>query len=392
MEEYESGKNRIERITKQASGQATKWQEVINLFNRRFSVPFKVGIENKQDVILKRVTPNVSFTFEDEAAMSKEVERGLLLELLSSGESRALYILNIIFEVEARISEGIPTVFVIDDIADSFDYKNKYAIVEYLADILSRGEFRQIILTHNYDFYRTVWHRLDLGGANFHASRSSEGIVLKAETMYRDPFQKWRNQAIADGNDSPGFVAMIPFVRNLAEYCGYAEEFARLTSVLHIKPGQDPVRIGELEWIFRKILNGNEVHIDREDGMDVLSLIEETAELVLANDEAALDLEKKVVLSMAIRLGAELIMIELIDYIEWIKSIKKNQTGKLSGRFKEKFGDKVEYASLCSLIDRVNLMTPENIHLNSFMYEPILDMSAEHLCRLYEDVLEGGIA
>jgi hypothetical protein len=32
-------------------------------------------------------------------------------------------------------------------------------------------------------------------------------------------------------------------------------------------------------------------------------------------------------------------------------------------------------------------MTPENIHLNSFMYEPILDMSDEHLRKLYEAVL-----
>ena len=31
-------------------------------------------------------------------------------------------------------------------------------------------------------------------------------------------------------------------------------------------------------------------------------------------------------------------------------------------------------------------MTPENIHLNSFMYEPILDMAPEHLKRLYADV------
>jgi hypothetical protein len=30
-------------------------------------------------------------------------------------------------------------------------------------------------------------------------------------------------------------------------------------------------------------------------------------------------------------------------------------------------------------IQRVLLMTPENIHVNSFMYEPILDMSDEHL-------------
>ena len=31
-------------------------------------------------------------------------------------------------------------------------------------------------------------------------------------------------------------------------------------------------------------------------------------------------------------------------------------------------------------------MTPDNIHLNSFMYEPILDMSDEHLKKLFEDV------
>jgi hypothetical protein len=35
---------------------------------------------------------------------------------------------------------------------------------------------------------------------------------------------------------------------------------------------------------------------------------------------------------------------------------------------------------------RVVLMTPENIHVNSFMYEPILDMSDEHLRKLYGDV------
>lgn len=31
-------------------------------------------------------------------------------------------------------------------------------------------------------------------------------------------------------------------------------------------------------------------------------------------------------------------------------------------------------------------MTPENIHINSFMYEPILDLSDSHLKRLYNDL------
>ncbi|MBX3655624.1 MAG: hypothetical protein KF686_15695 [Ramlibacter sp.] len=40
-----------------------------------------------------------------------------------------------------------------------------------------------------------------------------------------------------------------------------------------------------------------------------------------------------------------------------------------------------------AVLQRVVLMTPENIHLNSFMYEPILDMSDGHLRKLYQDVL-----
>lgn len=43
-------------------------------------------------------------------------------------------------------------------------------------------------------------------------------------------------------------------------------------------------------------------------------------------------------------------------------------------------------ANAISLLEQVNLMTPENIHLNSFMYEPILDMAPEHLKTLYTEV------
>ena len=385
MSKYEEGKKRIEEIFREASEQATQWQQVINIFNRRFSVPFKVGIENKQDVILKRVTPNISFMFEDETLGPKSVERSALVDILSSGERRALYILNIIFEIEARISEGIPTVFVIDDVADSFDYKNKYAIIEYLGDLLAQGDFRQIILTHNYDFYRSVWYRLNLGGANYHVSRSDEGVSLTKEKMYRDPFQKWRKLTNGE-KKADAVIAMIPFVRNLSDYCGYQEEFDQLTSLLHIKLGCDDLKIDDLFAIYSKVLNGQRFSVDHDGNQSVVSLILETANRIVGNTESTLDLEKKIVLSIAIRLNAERIMINRINDSDWVKAISKNQTNKLTARFKEKFGDDDKYASLVELMDRVMLMTPENIHLNSFMYEPILDMSSEHLCNLYQEL------
>ena len=50
---------------------------------------------------------------------------------------------------------------IFDDVADSFYYKNKYAIIEYIKDLLDRPNVNAVILTHNFDFYRTLSKRLD---------------------------------------------------------------------------------------------------------------------------------------------------------------------------------------------------------------------------------------
>ena len=385
MSTYDAGKKRLQEIAQEATSQATKWQEVIRIFNQRFSVPFKVAMQNKEDVILRRVTPNIGFEFEDQSGEPKTVERGQLMDVLSNGERRALYILNIIFEVEARIEENLPTLFVIDDIADSFDYKNKYAIVEYLSDVLRHDNFRQIIFTHNYDFYRTVWKRLDLSGVNYHVAKTNDKLVLTNEKMYRDPFAKWKHAANDDERRDCLF-AMIPFVRNLAEYCGFEDEENLLTRVLHIKPGHDDLLFGRLLEIFGNVLNGRRFEAHLPEGAKVTEELISVAVAISETHEPALDLEKKVVLAIAIRLLAEKYMILHIEDDNWVESINKNQTAVLAEKFKALKKDIDSYKEPIQVIDRVNLMTPENIHLNSFMYEPILDMSAEHLKVLLRDV------
>ncbi len=205
--------------------------------------------------------------------------------------------------------------------------------------------------------------------------------------MYRDPFQKWKSLASGD-EKTDVLIAMIPFVRNLAEYCEYSEEFESLTSLLHIKPGFPELRVKDLLEIYSKVLNGQDFSNDIEENQPVIPLILKAADLIADDAESALDLEKKVVLSIAIRLNAERYMINEIDDLDWVKKILKNQTARLIKRFKEAVSGKKESAKYVELMDRVNLMTPENIHLNSFMYEPILDMSSEHLCSLYKELAE----
>ncbi|MGC9417809.1 MAG: hypothetical protein ACP5EN_02445 [Rhodovulum sp.] len=385
MTTYDAGKKRLDEIAKAASDQATKWQDVIGIFNRRFSVPFKVIMQNKEDVILKRATPNIGFEFQDQSLEPKSVERSQLVEVLSNGERRALYILNIIFEVQARMEQGLGTLFIIDDIADSFDYKNKYAIIEYLADVLREENFRQIILTHNYDFYRTVWKRLQLDGANYQVAKTKNEIVINNETMYRDPFDKWKKSANHTEKRDCLF-AMIPFVRNLAGYCGFGDEEVQLTLALHIKLGEPDLTVGAMLEIFKKVLNGQvfEAHVPNDSL--VIDEILAVADDISKAEDPALDLEKKVVLAIAIRLRAERFMISKINDDEWVKKISRNQTAVLAERFKTDAQNDASMREAVRVIDRVNLMTPENIHLNSFMYEPILDMSAEHLKVLLQDV------
>lgn len=74
-------------------------------------------------------------------------------------------------------------------------------------------------------------------------------------------------------------------------------------------------------------------------------------------------------------------MIDKINDDPFCNNITNNQTYKLFERFSCDFPDE---DSAIGILEQVNLMTPENIHLNSFMYEPILDMSAIHLYELHE--------
>ena len=90
----------------------------------------------------------------------------VVLCYLTPKEKRAMYLLYILFDIEIIKEKAIQGsgkhLIIVDDIADSFDYKNKYAIVEYLSDISKNEYIDLLILTHNFDFYRTVVSRIGI--------------------------------------------------------------------------------------------------------------------------------------------------------------------------------------------------------------------------------------
>ncbi|MDY2564784.1 hypothetical protein SON66_16050 [Pseudomonas syringae] len=379
---YASAKDVIAETAQQALEEKTKWTSVVTQFNERFYVPFKLVVQNQQDVILKGESPKVVFEFEDGQGTCG-VEEDKLLQVLSQGEKRALYILNVLFEIQARLESKQKTLLIIDDIADSFDYKNKYAIIEYFNEISKIPFFRLIFLTHNFDFHRTISSRLQISrGRRLFAKKKQGALSFVQEKYQKNPFTTWKGGL---AQSSAFLVASIPFVRNLAEYCHgtNSPHYLKLTSLLHIKADSLTLTIGDLEASFKATLLDQAALTLPNPAGSALQLVYDEAEALAVRADDDVELESKVILSIGIRLKAEEFMIAKINDPAFVDAISSNQTFELYSRFTSAFPAASEQIMVLS---QVNLMTPENIHLNSFMYEPILDMSALHLYDLYGKV------
>lgn len=384
VRKYKDGQEAIEQLVQKANGEFTEWESVIKIFNTRFShLPFHLNIKNKEDVILKSEVESIEFVFNEGNDRRVFDQQGDLLQILSTGEQRALYILNIIFEVEARKKEGAMHFFVIDDIADSFDYKNKYAIVEYLKHMSDEANFRMIILTHNFDFYRTLQSRdISSYGQCLIALKNELGIRLKPIKYLKNPFiNDWKNNL----DDSKKLIASIPFVRNLIEYIQGENDsdYLRLTSVLHMKNDTKKIKLEDIQDIFgRTIHDISFPKLSTESR--IYDLIVDTADECLDAPEG-INLENKIVLSIASRLLSERYMINSITDMEFLNDLGVNQYWKLLKKYEEEFNNRRE---VIDILKRVSLITSENIHINSFMYEPILDMGDSELKSLYRSVKE----
>jgi len=380
VKEIRAAEERRKEIEEAARSERTAWQEVIDIFNERFFVPFELTVKNLVSVVLNEdKIPKLGFTFK-EGDDRKDVERDALLDVLSTGELRAFYILNIIFEIEARRKAEQRTLIIVDDVADSFDYKNKYAIIQYLKDIAEDDNFRQVILTHNFDFFRTIQSRFVNYKSCFMVARKEDGIEINKAVGIKNIFvNDWK---VHFGSEPRKRIASIPFMRNLVEFTKGEDDpaYEMLTSLLHIKDGTAGIQDSDLFDIYQAIF-GTDPSNAAPSGGSVLDLVYQEADGCLQDDDAA-NFENKIVLSIATRLRAEQYMLDRINDPKLPGDITGNQTTDLLKRFRNGFlGDPA-----IPTMDRVVLMTPENIHLNSFMYEPILDMSDEHLRKIYAEV------
>ncbi|GAA7104972.1 hypothetical protein Kyoto57A_04240 [Helicobacter pylori] len=381
VELYREKKPEIEKIIKQANKDQKEWESVIKTFNQRFLVPFKVKLQNQKDILLNKDAAQFRFIFFDDN-QDMNVQKEDLQKHLSTGEKRALYILQILFEIEARKRSDETQLLVFDDISDSFDYKNKYAIIEYLNDLQECRQFKFLVMTHNFDFYRTLASRLNIPREQIKMIRKNDSREIIFENGgYLKSFIK----CIRDSKKDKDFFVLISFVRNLIEYISFQanedNNYIKLTSCLHMKKDTKNIQIQDISKIFDSVFGTGQKKkkIEEDNSKLYFKAIYDIAEEIY-NDKNRnhIELQNKIIFSIAIRLKVEEWMLNKLN--QEFKS-EKNQTRELYDATKKELTDDEK-----RIIQKVLMITPENIHINSFMFEPILDISLDHLYTCFEEV------
>lgn len=408
-DECRLAKPKIKRILADVERERRDWDAVVAEFNERFEVPFTLSIKDRTDAVLGIDLPNLQFHFGD-GRDSATVTQARLAEVLSAGERNAFYILDMLFEVRRRELAGQETVVIMDDIADSFDYRNKYTIVQYISEIAEAGRFRLVVLTHNFDFFRTLLSRqiVDKGHAYVASINAGGTVRLKPATKILAPLN-----GIMSGRALPRMlIAALPFARNLVQYVhgtrdkdkNVNEEYSKLSDMLHWRDSTEGYTIQDVLSVLEKIFPNRPFRLKMPNPPPTLFRLLMCEADKIAGSGTDPDLYGKIVLSIATRILAEKFM---------VAGLRNRKVDPLSGgktpatpKLVSLYGETVGFGAVSpppahgkggappppikATLDKVVLMTPEIIHLNSFMYEPILDMSGRHLSELYNEVKKLG--
>jgi len=388
---YRRCRDRISEIIHLAAAQESMWTEIVNEFNNRFiDLPYSLFIENKEDVVLNLKAPVVSFHVKS-GLDERPIEQRILLDYLSDGEKRALYLLNIIFEIKARNITSDQTVIIFDDVADSFDYKNKYAIIEYLIEIVQNPIFFPIFLTHNFDFYRTLACRADLKSSSWFAEKSADGISIERGEYFVDVFERWKDMVY---NNRAVFIAAVPFLRNIIQYQDgqYSPEFLQLTALLHYKENLEPNLISTERYMMGDLCDFmiskwglDRVRLTYDRSISAFDFILDCAGDIASRVNESHKLEEKVTLAIGCRLLAEKYMIRRIANATLTDGIQSNQTRALRTMMNFAHTDPTDVQRE-KLIDRMLIISSENVHINAFMYEPLIDISLSELKSLFNSI------
>lgn len=351
-------KNQYSEIINEAKEKQSEFENALVIYKNRFNPVFDISIINKTESILGENVPILSF--KHNRNKDKNLSESDLRKILSSGERTALNIISFIVEYEANKNNN--PILVFDDLVETFDYANRHAFIEYIDDLIKEN-VSIIILTHNYEFYRTLERRIPQ--LEKLSAYSKDGkVYVEANKSLNNDIEK-----VFEITNINQFIYAIPFLREIKIM--YKNDTSLLDNCLHYKEDTKNITIEMIRNLFPKMQfsdNSEEKY---------LTLLYQIADNI--NTDNQYDIVSKTILSIACRLKIEEKIIG--NNFKLIENIDSNQLAQLKEKYKKDLTDDV-----LRLIDNVQISTPEFIHCNSFMYEPLVDIDGKYLFDLYDKI------
>jgi len=379
--DIEEAKKDIERIFEEAKKTEPVWKIVIETYNQRFNNKhFDITITNQTNAVVGIQVPVFTKVFK---GTDKEITEEFF-QRFSSGEKRAIFILYFLFEIELMKQQGLPYTIVADDIVDSFDYKNKYAVIEYLSELAADSNTQLIVLTHNFDFYRSCRNAFghELKSELFgYLDSNAEPSLFNAKKEDYESFKLFNKWKVKD--DIPSLIALIPFLRNIVELQSgeSSANYILLCDYLHFNLNTANLDLSGIASIY----NTNGItHTSATNAKYWTLLINEIKALRSPIVES--DIRTKLLLGLFIRLASDFLLLNkyrsnnsganpvISVGSNWTKQLKKQAYSYLSIDEKK-------------LFDRAITVAPSFIHVNSFMYEPLIDVGSEKLLAISREMI-----
>ena len=280
------------------------------------------------------------------------------------------------------IKKNNETFVILDDVVDSFDYKNKYAMIEYISELSNENNIICWVLTHNFDFFSSCKYRVK-GFDKYYIkqNKNSENFQKFNESIIgggMELFSNWK-KLLNDTSDEKKFISLIPVCRNLVElkYGVNDEKYKTLCNILHFRLNTKDILVDEIKPIFIETFNINCSLDASKKVFDIL--FEQLNILATTNLSNSIGLDDKIILAIGIRIVIEMVF-NKFDTSFVNSDLSLGEEYETVKQYLDSDDKKVFSKALISI--------PEFVHLNSFMYEPLIDIPTIVLQEIYKDVIK----
>ena len=355
----ENTMSELKKIYDEIQDMNSEFEKAIEIYKLRFHPVFDIKIKNKKESMLGLNLPSLYFKYKENDCI---IEEKFLYEILSSGEKTSLNIIK--FIVEYISNKDSKPFIILDDIVETFDYANRYAFIEYINDMVN-DDTPVIVLTHNFEFYRTLHNRIKkLVPLVTNVDEKGKIFIEECSKINRNM------ENVLNIQSKKELFFAIPYLREAKIILQDNNEI--LNSCLHYKEKTLKLTLRDIIDLFPK-----KIKLDIDPNLFYLNELENILSSIKMTNNY--DLVEKTIYSIGCRVFLEKKIIQ--NNFNLIKGVTENQFAYIIKEYRNQLNENV-----LELAERVSISTPEFIHGNIFMYEPLIDIDGFYLKELYDEI------